>query len=204
MRPVSLYTGGRFHAQDLARKTVDTILEAASICQKAGFKSLTCNPDPIGRSKTDAELSTQLQSLEELGRELAKLGISLAVHHHTPEMLNGGREFHFNFQNGSPLIGFCYDVHWVYRGGLLPQDVLPKYGRRIETWHVRQSREGTWWEELAEGDLNYRQVLQFAKRNSIPPIYTVELALESATKITRSVVENHRRSRDYLAGLLAA
>ena len=28
--------------------------------------------------------------------------------------------------------------------------------------------------------------------------YTVELAIENGTKITRTVVENHRRSRDYV------
>jgi hypothetical protein len=32
----------------------------------------------------------------------------------------------------------------------------------------------------------------------LPPIYSVELALEDGTKITRSAVENHRRSREFV------
>ena len=43
-----------------------------------------------------------------------------------------------------------------------------------------------------------------AQKRKLPPYYTVELAIENGTKITRGVVENHRRSRDYVREVFRA
>jgi hypothetical protein len=43
-----------------------------------------------------------------------------------------------------------------------------------------------------------------AEKRKLPPYYNVELAIENGTKITRSVVENHRRSRDYVREVFRA
>jgi inosose dehydratase len=194
LRPVSLYTGGALHTDD-AEATVEQFLVAANACREAGFLVINCNPNPIGREKTDDELKRQVKSLKALGEGLNAMGMKLGVHHHTPAMRNNAREFHYNFtETEADTVGFCYDVHWVFRGGVQPMDALKAYGNRVVSWHLRQSREGIWWEDLAPGDINYREVAAFAREHGIPPLYTVELALEEGTKITRSVVENHARS----------
>ena len=199
MRPVSLYTGGRLHEDGKATETVEKILTAAKVCQPEGFAVINCNPDPIGREKTDAELKTQTAALTELGRGLRKLGMWLGIHHHTPEMVNHAHEFHHNFRHSDAKeVGFCYDVHWVFRGGVMPMDALKSYGNRVVSWHLRQSRDRIWWEDLDTGDIDYAAVARFAKQHKLPPRYTVELALEQGTKITRTVVENHRRSREFV------
>ncbi|MFO1501160.1 MAG: sugar phosphate isomerase/epimerase [Verrucomicrobiota bacterium] len=199
LRPVCLYSGARLHETGKASESVSRLLEAAKVCQKAGFTIIDCNPDPIGRAKTDEELNVQAQALNDLGRGLKALGMRLGIHNHTPEMANNAREFHHIFAHTDPgLVGLCYDVHWVYRGGISPQDCLARYGTRVVSWHLRQSRAGIWWEELDGGDVDYSAVARFAKDNHLLAPYTVELALEEGTKVTRSVVENHRRSRDYV------
>jgi len=200
LQPVSLYTGARIHEAGQASETVARILAAAKVCKEAGFQVISCNPDPIGREKTDEELKTQVAALIELGEGLNKLGLKLGVHHHTPEMANKGREFYYNFRHSKPdVVGFCYDVHWVWKGGgLQPLDVLKEYGDRVVTWHLRQSRDKIWWEDLDTGDIDYGAVAQFAREHNLPRRFTVELALEGGTKITRSVVENHRRSREFV------
>lgn len=199
LQPVSLYTGARLHEADKAHQTIDRILAAAKVCQQSGFKVISCNPDPIGREKTDEELKIQVASLTELGEGLSRLGLRLGVHHHMPEMANGAREFHYNFQNTKPAsVGFCYDVHWVWKGGVQPKDALKKYGDRVVTWHLRQSRGGVWWEVLDSGDVDYDYVAKYAREHQLPRRFTVELALEGGTKVTRSVLENHRLSRDYV------
>ncbi len=199
LRPVSLYTGGRLHEEGKASDTVAQILAAAKICKTQGFSIINCNPDPIGREKTDVELSTQVRALKQLGDGLNSLGMKLGIHHHTPEMRNRAREFHFNFENSEPsVVGFCYDVHWVFRGGLKPEAVLPIYGNRVVSWHLRQSRDGIWWEDLDKGEIDYAGIARFARQHGIPPFYTVELALEHGTTITRNVVENHQRSREFV------
>lgn len=199
LKPVSLYTGGRLHEAGKAGETVQKILVASNVAKAAGFAVLSCNPDPIGREKTDEELKTQAAALTDLGQGLSKLGMKLGIHHHMPEMANKAREFHYNFRNTKPeTVGFCYDVHWVWKGGVKPEDALKEYGDRVVTWHLRQSRNGVWWEDLDTGDVDYGFVARYAREHALPRRFTIELALENGTKVTRSVVENHRRSREFV------
>ncbi len=205
LKPVSIYTGARLHEAAKAFDNVAGILAAAKICKQAGFKVISCNPDPIGREKTDEELKTQVSALNELGLGLKELGMQLGVHHHMPEMANKAREFHYNFRNSKPeIVGFCYDVHWVWKGGVAPMDALKEYGDRVVTWHLRQSRQGIWWEDLDSGDIDYEAVAKYAKEHAMPRRFTVELALEGGTKVTRSAMENHRRSREYVRRVFGA
>jgi inosose dehydratase len=199
LMPVALYSGARLDLLPDASKAIDQITAAAKVAASNGFSIINCNPDPIGRDKTDQELKTQAENLDKLGRALKDIGITLGVHNHTPEMQNKAREFHHNFETTNPNdVGFCYDVHWVFRGGLTPQQVLPKYGKRVVSWHLRESRDGIWWEDLDKGDVDYDFVAAFAKSHSLPQIFSVELALESGTKITRSCIQNHTRSREFV------
>ena len=205
LKPVCLYTGGRLHETGKADEAVEKILRAAEVCQKAGFVLIDCNPDPIGREKTDDELRVQGKALNDLGAGLKRMGIRLGVHNHTPEMANHAREFHHNFKATNPaLVGLCYDVHWVYRGGISPAECLRQYGDRIVSWHLRQSRNGPWWEDLDSGDIDYAAVATFAKEHKLRAPYTVELAIENGTKITHSAVENHRRSREFVRRVFGA
>lgn len=143
--------------------------------------------------------------MKRLGTGLHELGLRLGIHHHTPELANGGREFHFNFRNSpAGTVDFCYDVHWVYRGGIQPMDALREYGARVVSWHLRQSRDKIWWEDLAPGDIDYAAVARYAKEHRLAARYTVELAIEEGSKITRTVVENHRRSREFLRQVFGA
>jgi inosose dehydratase len=205
LQPVSIYTGARVHEAAKADAEVARILAAAKVCQQAGFQVLSCNAAPIGREKTDEELKTQAAALSDLGKGLNTLGLKLGIHHHMPEMANHAREFHYNFDHTKPgVVGFCYDVHWVWKGGVMPLDALKQYSNRIVTWHLRQSRDGVWWEDLDTGDVDYEAVAKYARTHKLPRRFTVELALEPGTKITRSVVENHRRSREYVRRVFEA
>src|SRR4030095_8845777 len=107
LRPVSFYTGGAFHDPAKGESTVQRLITGAKGAREAGFTIINCNPDPIGRDKTDEELSVQAQWLQKLGEGLAELGVKLGVHNHTPEMRNGAREFHANFRQTKPeAVGF--------------------------------------------------------------------------------------------------
>jgi inosose dehydratase len=201
---ISLYSGGRFHDEKGAQ-TVEKLADAAKTVREAGFTILVCNPDPIGRPKTESELETQAKNISLAGAALKKAGIRLALHQHTPEFTNHAAEYHSNFRKTkSEEVGFCYDVHWVYRGGnIQPPEALRDYGDRVATWHLRQSREKIWWEDLDTGDIDYAWVGKYAKEHGLPRNYSVELALENGTKITRSCVENHRRSLEFVRKIMA-
>ncbi len=204
LKTISMYSGGRFH-DEKGVETAEKFANAAKAFREAGYTILVCNPDPIGRPKTEAELETQAKNIELAGAALKKAGVRLALHQHTPEFANNGAEYHSNFRETKPEdVGFCYDVHWVFRGGnIRPPEALRDYGDRVATWHLRQSRDKIWWEDLDSGDIDYAWVGKYAKEHGLPRNYTVELALENATKITRSCVENHRRSLEYVRQAMA-
>jgi inosose dehydratase len=205
LKPVSLYTGGALHVLGQASQTAERIAAAAKEAAKAGFGIINFNPDALGRNKTDTELEIQVAALRELGEEIEKLGLRLGLHHHTPELANGAKEFHYNFQKcPAHQVGFCYDVHWVYRGGIAPQECLRQYGDRIVSWHLRQSRDQIWWEDLDTGDLDYAAIAAVVRERRLPRFFTVELALEGGTKITRSAVANHARSREFVKRVLGS
>jgi inosose dehydratase len=199
LQPVSLYVGARLHEAAKAKETVSKILTAGKVCQQAGFRVISCNAEPIGREKTEEELQTQVAALSELGEGLNHLGLRLAMHQHLPEMANHAREFHYVFDHTKPdVVGWCYDVHWVWKGGIMPFDALKQYGQRVATWHLRQSRNGVWCEDLDTGDIDYSIVAQYAREHNLARRFSVEIALEDGTKITRSGIENHRRSREFV------
>jgi inosose dehydratase len=195
MRPVSLYTGAALHEAGRAREVVARLVKCATACKEAGFEAMSCNPDPIGREKTEEELKNTVAALKDLGQGLKDLGLKLGIHHHLPEMQNQAREFHYVLRHTPPeTVGLCYDVHWVWKGGLQPLEVLQEYGRRVVTWHLRQSRKGVWHEVLDTGDIDYEAVARYAREHALARRFTVELALEGKTEVTRSAVENHRLS----------
>lgn len=80
LSPAALYTGGRFHEKEKAAETVQRLVAAAAAAREAGFKIINCNPDPIGRTKTDEELAMQAAALNDFGRGLADLGMGLGIH----------------------------------------------------------------------------------------------------------------------------
>jgi inosose dehydratase len=205
LKPVTIYTGARLHEPAKAKEVIKNLLAAAKVCHAVGFRCWSCNLDPIGREKTDDELKNQVAALKDLCAGVSEIGLRVGVHHHLPEMANHAREFHYVFRNTDPaLVGFCYDVHWVYRGGIQPMDALKEYGSRVVTWHIRQSRNGIWWEDLDTGDVDYAEVAKYAQAHQLPRRFTVELAIENGTQITRSAVENHRRCREFIRRVFGA
>lgn len=199
LRTFSIYAGAMLHEAGSADETVARILAAARVCAREGFRVLVCNSRPLPREKTDAELATQAAAFTQLGAGLNALGLRLAVHDHLPGLVNGARELRHNFQHTpSDTVGFCYDVAWLARGGLPPRDALPAYGSRLLTWHLRQIRDGLWWEDLDTGDIDFGWIADYVAQHGLPRHFEVELALEPGTKVTRGVVENHRRSREFV------
>ncbi|MGZ4961888.1 MAG: sugar phosphate isomerase/epimerase family protein [Limisphaerales bacterium] len=198
LKLVCIYTNAPLHT-DNADETIAQVIASAKVCHKVGFNIIDLNPQPIGREKTDAELKKQVESLDKLGVELGKIGMRFGIHNHTPEMVNGHREFYANLRQTDPKrVGFCYDVHWVYRGGIPPLECLNEFGSRVTNWHLRQSRDGVWWETLDDGDVDYHAIAKFAREHHMTAPYTVELALEKGTKVTGDVIKDHKRSREYV------
>jgi sugar phosphate isomerase/epimerase len=161
----SIYANSVLHKKEDAQKSIETILSVAEATRNQGTKILVTNPTPIrwggDEVKTDEALTIQLENLEQLGKHLRGLGITLAYHTHDTEMKGGAKEFHHMLQNTSKEnVSFCFDVHWIYRGS---RDI----GRRLREV-VAAARAAHARDELAPAQLA-EQLLQVGQRDVLAP-----------------------------------
>ncbi len=196
----SIYVNSVLHKTEEAEKSITTVLAIADEIVKLGTKIVVTNPSPIkwgGQElKNDAELSIQAKSMEKLGLELKKKGLTLAYHTHDVELRAGAREFHHILQNTSPEnVSFCFDIHWVYRGSADSQvavfDVLKMYGNRVVELHIRQSVGGVWSETFGMGDIDYQRFANELKTMKLRPHLVIEQCVEAKTPNTMDGKQAH-------------
>lgn len=196
----SIYVNSVLHKADEAEKSMATVLSIADEVVKLGTKIVVTNPSPIKwggpEIKSDAELIVQAQSMEKLGSELRKKGLTLAYHTHDVELRAGAREFHHVLQNTTPEnVSFCFDTHWVYRGSMDSQlavfDVLKMYGNRIVELHIRQSINGVWSETFGAGDIDYQHFANELKAMKMRPHLVIEQCVEAKTPNTMDGTQAH-------------
>jgi len=199
-----LYSGGALHAEHAAA-AVQTILDQAARAKAIGCPGVTCNPDPIGREKTNAELATQASALNEVGAGLAELGLFFGIHTHAPEMSHNAREFRHNLDHTNEAnVGLCADFHWMYRGGGDPYALTEQYAGRIVSTHLRNSVEAVWAEGFCAGDLDYARLRGLLESVGYTGPLAVEIAWEPRTPNTRPPDETLRLSREYLREVFGA
>lgn len=201
----SIYVGTALHEKEEAAKSIEHTLGIARRAGELGTRIIVTNPSPIkwggAENKTDEQLITQAESLDSLGAELRKLGMTLAYHNHDIELRNGGREFHHMLTATNPEnVKFCLDVHWVFRGCGDSQvalfDALEHYGSRIVELHIRQSRGGKWSEVFtAEGDIHYPRLVGWLAKHQIKPLLTLEQCIEGGSPNTTTGVKAHKAGK---------
>ncbi len=200
------YIGGPMH-DDRWHKTYDTTLAYADrLKPHKGLEAISfnCDPKPRSEAKTDAELTTEAQALDQLGKDLNQRGLRLLVHAHAPEIADRAREWRYFFHHTAPAnVGICLDTHWVFRGGENVMDILNEAGKRIGDVHLRNSVNRIWLEELADGDVDYHAVAAALKKLHYKGWLTVELAWDTQTQRSRTLVEDLKRSREYTERVFA-
>jgi inosose dehydratase len=200
LRMPSVYVGGAMHSEPEANWTTALAIEYARLAAPFGCKGVVNNPDPKpdGQPKSDGELAAEAKGLDRMGRALATEGFDLRVHHHTPQLENNAREWRFILAHTDPqLVRVCVDVDWAYEGGFEPVPFLRDVGNRLREIHVRSARNKIWLEDVEDSDIDYRKVADYLKDQRLRPLVVVELAYRPNTVVTRSLVEDLRRSRLY-------
>ncbi len=196
-----LYSGGKLYEEQAGRKAVASILEQARRAKAYPSLFIDVNPDPLprGAKKTDEQLATQVRLLNDLGRQLAEMGMQLVIHQHAPEIRHGAREHRYNIRHVDPsVVGFCIDTDWFKRGGEDPLTLTRETGRKIKAVHLRNGKDGVWMETFGPGDIDYEAIAKYLREIEFKGWLSLELAVEKRTRITRGIVENHRLGRAYL------
>jgi inosose dehydratase len=196
----TFFASSTLHEPEAAEKSIRQILDLARATKRAGVRGIVTNPSPKANQehKSDVELALQAQNLNRLGAELQVLGIRLMIHHQTPELLDKGREWRHQLQHTDPkFVGCCVDVQRAYRNGEEPLAFIREIRDRLECLHLRNSKDGVGMEDLADGDIDYREIAGYLQEVGYRGYLVVELAYEKETKVTRSLEENLRLSRLY-------
>lgn len=196
---VAAYSGGVFHIADQADLRIQRIVERAKRGKEMGLKVVVVNPDPKPERKTDAELQVQAEKINILAESISALGLRLALHHHSPEMADGAREWRHILKHTNPgEVFFCLDLDWVLQGGQDPFEILAEAGNRLLDLHLRNSRNGIWTESIEEGDIDFKKVGDTLKASGYTGYLTIELAREDGMTESRNLAENLKRSRDFV------
>jgi len=200
LAPETVYAGTTLHESAAAEKSVGAVVELARLLKPHGTRVIVTNPSPKpGQAlKSEEELDTQAKYVDRLAEQVSGLGMKLALHHHTPELLEHAREWRHLMQHTDPKrVYCCVDVHWAYRGGQEVMSFLRETGDRLVELHLRNSRKGIWMEDFGPGDIDYQKVADYLREISFNGYLVVELAYEKGTQITRSLDEDLRLSRLY-------
>jgi inosose dehydratase len=206
LAPETIYAGTTMHEAAVAEKSVKEAVELARLLKPHGTRVIVTNPSPKpGQArKTDEELDTQANYVNQLGAELHQQGMKLALHHHTPELVDNAREWRHLLAHTNPRrVYCCVDVHWAYRGGQEVVTFIRETGDRLVELHLRNSKQGVWAEDFGPGDLDYQKVADYLRGISFKGYLAVELAYEKDTQITRSLDEDLRLSRQYAEKIFA-
>ncbi len=201
----SLYVNSTLHEADQAAGSIQSVLEIASVAKEAcGARIIVTNPSPIqwggSQNKSDEQMRTQAQSLDQLGDQLRKQGQLLAYHNHDIELREGARELHHMLASTDPQnVKFCLDAHWIFRGcgnsEVAVFDVARLYQDRIVELHLRQSHNGVWDEAFGSGDIDYNHLAEILLDLETPPLLVLEQAVEAKTPNTMDAVQAHTAGR---------
>jgi inosose dehydratase len=209
----SIYVNSSLHEEKEAEQSIAQVLAVAREVKPVGTHIIVTNPNPIRwggpENKSDQQLRTQAAALNELGKQLAELNMTIAYHNHDIELRQAGREFHHMMVGTEPrYVGLCLDSHWVFRGAgdssVALFDVVQLYGERVKELHLRQSQNGVWSETFGPGDIDYEQLAKALVSKHVKPHLVLEVAVEKGTPKTMDTVAAHRKSAEYAREVFAA
>lgn len=179
----SAYVGVQLHDPRTARAGFTHLMDCARAAADCGVELLVVNADPSDWgppvAKTDPELELQAELLADAGSAVRDLGLTLALHWHRPEFLNGGTEAHYMMAaTTAEQLSLCLDVHWTWascgNSNVAVRTALLEYHDRIVSLHLRQSIGGTATRALCAGDVDYDPVAQQLADRS--PLLVIEQA----------------------------
>lgn len=196
----TVFASSKLYEPAAAETSIRDIVEFAKSVKPLGVRAIVTNPQPKPQhqEKTDEELALQCRSLDEIGKELRKENLNFQIHHHTPELVNKAREWRYQLDHTDPKLALaCVDVHWAYRGGQEPLQFIKACGMRLNSLHLRNSRNGVWMEDFSDGDVDYRPIVAYLRQIRYRGYLVVELAYEEGTSATRNLIMDLRLSRQY-------
>ncbi len=148
------------------------------------------------RTKTEAELDTQADTLNKIIALCKKYAIAPNLHNHTFEVTNDLHDLKGTLKR-IPHIKLGPDLNWLVRGGVDPVWFIKTYGHQMVYMHLRDQRaDGKWTEAVGDGVMDFGAIAKALKEIKYSGRAAVELAFDEPP--VRPVREDWQRSRVYV------
>ena len=203
------YFGGPLHNPWAALNAEEAFLAPARQTAEIGGDYLIVNSDPKGawndrERKSEDELKRQGENLSRLAREIAPLGLRLMLHNHA-----NSSDLHLDdlksvTDYAAPEVGVCLDTGWALTSADDPVEQARALGPRLTGTHLRNQRGEVPVEWLGEGDMDIAAFVQVLKDIDYSGWITTELWHRQDVDVTRSLLDDQRKSVELLRQLWSA
>ncbi len=186
----------------------ERVLPFAARLAAAGATEMVVNTNAregLGKSwLRDPDRVRQLSAdLGAISDRLAGTGLRLALHNHCSERDLALGELRAVLDCPDGRVGLCLDIGWAHVAGLDVPELAAVHGKRIVALHLRNQRGGVPTEDLLEGDLDVGSVVRGLVKGGYRGWMTLELWHPGGMVPSRSMLEDVRRSVDYVREAVA-
>ncbi len=165
--------------------------------QAVGGKMIGLTVGNAQRTKTEAELDTQAETLKKIMTICKQNNVHPNLHNHTFEVTNGMHDLKGTLKR-IPDISLGPDLNWLVRGGIDPATFIKTYSHQIVYMHIRdQAANGKWTDAVGEGVTNFAEIARALKDINYRGRAAIELALDGPP--VRPVRDSWKQSREYVS-----
>ncbi|TFE26281.1 sugar phosphate isomerase/epimerase family protein [Cohnella luojiensis] len=197
------YAGLPLHEPIENLRIEETLLPIARRLAENGGRDLVINADPKGGwdyplDKTEDEFKRQGDNLTRIALAVNSLGLAVSMHNHAASLHNAEGDLRSVIEYGAREIGLCIDTGWAHIAGCDPIGWIRKYPERVTAFHLRNQTGLVPAEDLAEGDIDMRKLLGVLDVIGFQGWLTLELFHPLETQAKRTLMEDVRRSVEFL------
>jgi sugar phosphate isomerase/epimerase len=194
-------TGTSYNAdmwnKDKKQQILDDVTMIVERLHQLGASTFGITVGDAGRLKTEDELDTQANLLNEIVQVCKKNKIVGNLHNHTYEVKDGLHDLKGTLAR-IPDIKLGPDLNWLIRGGVDPVWFINTYGHQMVYMHIRdQYADGKWTEYVGQGITDFPAIVNALHKINFKGRAAIELAFD--TEPVNPVKEDWKKSRRYVA-----
>ena len=192
-------------AKDLRQAIVDAGLVAPSAhfgyndfgtrfdyCKELGAECMVCSSIPGTIANSADGYKKAAEQYNAWGEQAKKMGLKFGFHNHDMEFKDYGGVTGFDvlIESTDPaLVQWQMDCYWVAQAGRDPVEMLRKYGKRMQSLHLKDRKPGfpastdtgpasAHFTEVGTGTLDWVTILRLAGKDHIPNMYVEQDQVE--------------------------
>jgi sugar phosphate isomerase/epimerase len=160
--------------------------------KELGSECVVCSSIPATIANSADGYKKAAEQYNEWGEQAKKMGMKFGFHNHNMEFKDYGGVTGFDvlMQNtDAALVQWQMDCYWVAQAGHDPVEMLRKYGKRIQSLHLKDRKPNVptstdtgqasaHFTEVGTGTLDWPTILRLAGKDHIPDMYVEQDQME--------------------------